>query len=205
MLILSALLLAAALQPADAAPSDPADVTEIDAIECRLDVPDYTGFAMALEGEEHLAQTRRWKKIASKNAFMAEYELPQPITVAGGHSTRRIGFTGDSIIAILDLRDPAVVARAEHIANAMDSEPLIAALVATGKVTRAQAEADMPFRKFLGERILTDVTEPATDPKGFGTHFVVVRTISNASTHQGKTFYGCAYRIEMLDAAGTPL
>jgi hypothetical protein len=33
----------------------------------------------------------------------------------------------------------------------------------------------------------------------------VARSISNATTHPGKTFYGCAYRMEMLDKDGKPL
>ena len=201
MFILYALMLAAVLQQT-AAGTDPADVSEIDAISCRLDVPGYMRFAMAIDGEEQLARTRGWKKIASPNSFMAEYNLPKPITVAGSYSTRRIGFTGDAILAVLDVADPAIVARAEKIDNSMSAQPMIDAMVASSKVTRAQAEAEFPFRKFLGERIMTDVTEPASKD-GYGSHMVVARTISNVTTHPGKTLYGCAYRFDMLDKDGT--
>jgi hypothetical protein len=205
MIFLYALALASTLQHADAANSGPADTSEVDAINCRLDVPGYMQFAMAIDGEEKLAQKRHWKRIASRNAFMNEYELPQAITVAGAHSTRRIAFTGNAILAILDLPEPATVARPERVENAMSVEPMIDALVGTGNMTRAQAEAAVPFRKFMGERILKDVTEPAGQGESYGSHMVVARTISNATTHPGKTFYGCSYRFEMLDKDGAPL
>ena len=205
MIFLYALALASTLQHADAANSGPADTSEVDAINCRLDVPGYMQFAMAIDGEEKLAQMRHWKRIASRNAFMNEYELPQAITVAGAYSTRRIAFTGNAILAILDLPEPVTVARPERVENAMSVEPKIDALVGTGNMTRAQAEAAVPFRKFMGERILKDVTEPAGQGESYGSHLVVARTISNATTHPGKTFYGCSYRFEMLDKDGAPL
>ncbi|MEG3175601.1 hypothetical protein U1872_05110 [Sphingomonas sp. RB3P16] len=204
MIFLYALTLALALQRADTPNADPAKTSEVDAINCRLDVPSYMQFAMAIDGEEKLAQTRRWKRVASRNAFMNEYELPKAITV-GGYSTRRIAFTSNAILAILDLPEPATLARSEQIENAMDAAPMIDALVGTGKMTRAQAEAAVPFRKFMGERILKDVTEPAGQGESYGSHSVVARTISNATTHPGKTFYGCSYRLEMLDKDGAPL
>lgn len=200
-----ALFMASAVQLAGAASPDPADIEQLDAINCRLDVASYTGFAMSVGGKGGLAQKRRWRKIASTNAFMNEYELPSPITVASAYSTRRIGFTADAIVAILDLPDPATLARAEQVENAMDAAPLIDALVGTGKMTRAQAEAAVPFRKFMGERILKDVTEPAGQGESYGSHSVIARTISNATTHPGKTFYGCTYRFEVLDKDGAPL
>ncbi|MFV0625317.1 hypothetical protein ACBY01_15075 [Sphingomonas sp. ac-8] len=194
-----------ALSPVDEAALDPSEVREVDAIECRLDAPSYQRFAMALEGEEDLARKRGWKKVASANPLLLEYDLPAPIVVAGDYRTRRIGFSGSGILAILDLADPAVVANRERIANAADIEPMIDALVAEGRVTRAEAERSFRFRKFLGERVVADVTEPAKDGETFGSHTVVARSISNATTHPGKTFYGCSYRIEILDADGTPL
>ena len=205
MIFIYALALASTLQHADTANSEPVDTSEVDAINCRLDVPGYMQFAMAIDGEEKLAQKRHWKRIASRNAFMNEYELPQAITVAGAYSTRRIAFTGNAILAILDLPEPATVARPERVENAMSVDPMIDALVGTGNMTRAQAEAAVPFRKFMGERILKDVTEPAGQEESYGSHLVVARTISNATTHPGKTFYGCSYRFEMLDKDGAPL
>ena len=204
MIFLFALTLALALQHADSANIGPAATSEGDAINCRLDVPSYMQFAMAIDGEEKLAQTRHWKRVASRNAFMNEYELPHAIVV-GAYSTRRIAFTSNAILAILDLPDPAMLARSEHVENAMDAAPMIDALVGTGTMTRAQAEAAAPFRKFMGERILKEVTEPAGQGESYGSHSVVARAISNATTHPGKTFYGCSYRLEMLDQDGAPL
>jgi hypothetical protein len=190
MFFLYALMLAAMFQQA-AAETDPADFPEIDANSCRLDVPGYMRFAMAIDGEEQLARTWGWKKIASPSSFMAEYDLPKPITVAGSYSTRRIAFTRDAILAVLNVADPAIVARADKIDNSMSAQPMIDAMVASGKVIRAQAKAEFPFRKFLGERIMTDVTEPA-GKDDYGSHMVVARTISNVTTHPAKTLYGCA-------------
>lgn len=184
---------------------DPNSVGEVDAIECRLDAPTYNGFAMAIEGEEDIAGKRLWRKIESANPFMHEYELPAPITVAGSYSTRRIGLTSNAMVAILDLPDPAVIARTAQIEVAMTPEPMIDAMVASGKFSPEQAEAQIRFRKFLGERVITESTAPATGDESFGTHVIVARTISNATTHPDKTFYGCSYRIELLDKDGLPL
>jgi hypothetical protein len=162
-------------------------------------------FAMAISGEEDLAKARRWKKIDSGNPFMNEYELPAPIVVASSYSTKRIAFTADAILAILDLADPGVIARDAQVENAMDPEPMIAEMVRSGKATRAEIEAEIKFRKFLGERILADVTTPAAKGESFGSRTVVARSISNVTTHPGKTFYGCAYRMEVLDEKGVPL
>lgn len=180
-------------------------VSEVDAINCRLDVPGYNSFALALEGEEKLAKKRHWKKVASQNPFLNEYELPTAIVVAGSYRTRRIAFSSSAIMAILDLADPAVVARGENIENSMDPEPMIAALAASGKASRAEVEAEIKFRKFLGKRVLVDVTEPAGEGESFGTHMTIARSISNVSSHPGKTLYGCSYQMEMLDEDGKPL
>lgn len=185
--------------------SDPAHTSEVDAIECRLDAPSYSAFAFGVEGEEKIARRRGWKKVASANPMLLEFDLPAPITVAQQYSTRRIAFTADGILAVLDLADPNILAAQQKIANTMDPEPMIAALIASGKVNRAQAEGMIQFRKFLGEKVVQDVTEPATQEGGYGSRTTVARTISNTTTHPGKTFYGCSYRMEILDENGEPL
>ncbi|UYY57927.1 hypothetical protein [Sphingomonas sp. S2-65] len=197
-LTLYALSLALPLQEAD-----PAQIAEVDAINCRLDVPSYMGFALALDGKDGVARKRGWKQVGSEG-FLREYRLPAPITVAG-RSTQRIAFSGDAILAILDVPDPAVLAGPEQITNDFDIEPMIAEIVASGKATRAQVEAEFKFRKFVGERILKEETQRAENGESFGSHTVVARTIANATTHPGKTLYGCAYRIEVRDKDGTPL
>ena len=204
------LLLAASPAPAsDGADFDPAKVDIADAINCHLGAPSYNAFAWALSGEEKLAERFGWRRIESPNPFLAEYELPQPVLVTGTWSTRRIAFSSSGIMAILDLADPARIAREEGIVNALDSDAAIAeiasAVQAAGVATRDEVEAETPFRKFLGQRILADVTEPANEPGGLGTHTVIARSISNVTSHPGKTLYGCSYRIELLDRDGKPL
>jgi hypothetical protein len=183
-----------------ASASDPSEISEADAIACRLSVPDYNRFALAVDGPDGIAQARGWKEVASPNLFLREYALPAEIEVAG-YRTRRIAFTSDSILAILDVADPATIARGENVRNAMDPAPLLKSL-SPEDARRAQAE--IKFRKFLGERVVKEVTE---QPEGetFGTHMTVARSISNASTHPGKTLYGCSYRMEILGKDGKPL
>lgn len=184
---------------------DPGTVSEADAINCQLDVPSYNGFALSVSGEDGLAARRHWRKVDSVNPFLDEYELPVPILVTGAYQTRRIAFTSTGILAILDLADPGTIAREEGISNAADPEPLIAQVVASGKAARAEIEAGLTFRKFLGERILVETTELPANGASFGARTIIARNVSNATTHPDKTFYGCSYRIELIDQAGKPL
>ncbi len=195
-----AIPLVAAAQVAEG--SDPERIDVVDAIECRLDAPSYNGFALGLNGEEKIAEKRRWVPIESRNFLMNEYDLPAPITVAGHHRTRRIAFTSSGVVAILDLADPAVLARQQGIENTVDPNPLIAAMIASGKASRQDIEAAKKFRKFLGEKILVDRTEPATAEESFGTHTVIGLNVSNVDSHPGKTLYGCSYRIKVIDKDG---
>jgi hypothetical protein len=192
---------------------DPATVDIVDAINCRVDAPTYNGFAMAI-GSDGLAERRGWRKIAGKNPFLAEYELPRPVTVAGNWSTRRVGFSSSGVVAILDLADPKQIAAGEGIINRLDTDAAIDAIAAAAAAAAAgearvatgdKVRRDIPFRKFMGQRVLSDVTEPATEKDGFGTHTVIARSISNATSHPGKTLYGCSYRIELLGRDGKPL
>lgn len=204
LLATASLAAAAPLQAAEE-PFDPNAVDVVDAIECRLDAPTYNGFALALNGEEKIADKRGWVQVDTKNIFMNEYSLPAPITVAGHYSTRRIAFTASGVLAILDLADPSTIAQEQKIENALDPSPLIDAIIASGKATREEVEAATKSRKFLGEKVLVDRTEPPEDGGSFGTHTTISRNVSNASSHPGKTFYGCSYRIEILGEDGKPL
>ncbi len=188
---------------------DPATVDIVDAINCRVDAPTYNGFAMTI-GSDGLAERRGWRKIAGKNPFLAEYELPRPVTVAGNWSTRRVGFSSSGVVAILDLADPKQIAAGEGIINRLDTDAAIDAIAAAAAgearvATGDKVRRDIPFRKFMGQRVLSDVTEPATEKDGFGTHTVIARSISNATSHPGKTLYGCSYRIDLLGRDGKPL
>jgi hypothetical protein len=149
-----------------------------------------TASAIGYVREDGIAAQRKWQRIESANPFMNEYELPDRVVVAGGHETRRIGFTASAIVALIDLADPTDLARAEGIENAV-----VAAPFGTGS----------GFRKFLGERVLADVTQKPDDTEEWGTHFVIAKTISTVTTHPGKTLYGCSYRIEVTDKDGNAL
>lgn len=184
---------------------DPSTVSVTDAINCYLDVPTYNAFALSVTGEGGEAEARGWQKVESANPFLAEYELPEPVAITGDWITSRIAFSSSGILAILDVADPKVIAVTEGIANEMDPEPLVDAIVASGKASRGEVEAEITFRKFLGQRVLIDETEPAKTPDDYGTHTVIARSISNVASHPGKTLYGCSYRIELLDAQGKPI
>lgn len=188
---------------------DPAEVDVVDAINCHLDAPTYNAFALTVAGDEKMAARLGWRKIEGANPFLAEYDLPTPVLVTGIWTTRRIAFSSSGVLAILDLADPATLAKDEEIVNALDTDAAIGAIAdaaaAAGVATRDEVEADVRFRKFLGERVLVDVTEPADEEDGFGTHTVIARSISNVSSHPGKTIYGCSYRIELIGRDGKPL
>lgn len=185
-------------------PTDPNTVDLVDAIECRLAAPIYNGFAVALNGEERIADKRHWVRIDTKNPMMNEYDLPAPITVAGHYSTRRIAFTANGVLAILDLPDPSILAKEQKIENAADPSPLIDLMIASGKATREEIEAATRSRKFLGEKIVADRTDLPEAGGEFGMHTIISRNVSNVSTHPGKTFYGCSYRMEMIGKDGKP-
>ncbi|WP_253201472.1 hypothetical protein [Sphingomonas quercus] len=206
-LVLSSVLVAlliAAPAPACADDFDPHSADLLDAIDCRLTAAQFMSFGFALEGEDGIVARRGWAKVETKNAFLAVFELPSPITVAGSYMTRRIAFASGAVLAVLDLADPSEIARVENVRNLMDPDALIEAVVASGRATREQMEQEITFRKFMGERVISDVTDPP-DGDRWRSRQTVARSISNVSTDPGKTLYGCAYRLELLDKDGRPL
>lgn len=202
---------------------DPSDVSVVDAINCHLDVPTYTSFAFAIDGEDGLAARLGWRRIDTDNPFLAEFEFPEPERITGHWSTRRVAFSSTGVLAILDVPDPGEIARAEEIANELETsltdeeladavaeaspEALDAAKLASGAASsnRHDVKPHAVFRKFLGQRVLADVTVPAKADESFGVRTVIARSISNVVSHPGKTLYGCSYRIELLDRDGNPL
>ena len=209
--LLPCLLLAAApLHAAENAVGDgdfaPQEVDEEQAIACRLSSPEYMGFALSVSGEEGIAETRGWRRIGGENPFLAEYELPAPIRVKG-HDTRRIAFSGSAIMAVLAIADPAELARGEGIMNSLSAGVLGDAVLAWTAARPAGEGGDKApaFRKFLGEKVISDVTQLAEEDSEWGQRMTVTRTISNVTTHPGKTFYGCSYKTELLDKQGNPL
>lgn len=201
---LLALATPAAPSHAQTGDADEAPVDLADALNCRLAVPQYNGFALSISGEDGIAAQRQWRSIKSGNPFMNEYELPEPVVVAG-HETRRLGFTASAIVALIDLPDPTDLARSEGIENAMDAGPLLAEMLAAENANEAPSKVGPAFRKFLGERVIADVQEKPTGTEEWGTHATIARTISTVSTHPGKTLYGCSYRMEITDKDGKAL
>lgn len=140
MLALAASLIAAPFPATPTEALDPDRIDLADAIQCRIGAPSYNSFAMSLAEEPGIAGKRHWKTVASGSPFMTEYELPAPITVAGHYGTRRIAFTSTAILAILDVEDPAVIAREEKIDNAANLNPIVAAIIASDETTRGQGK-----------------------------------------------------------------
>lgn len=202
---------------------DPAGVSIADAINCQVDVPTYNSFALAISGEDGLAARLGWQKIDNDNPFLAEYELPAPALITGHWATRRVAFTSSGVLAILDIPDPHEIALAEEIDNAFEQvfagdeladavakaspDALKAAERASSAASSSpdSADPDTSFRKFMGQRVLADVTEPANANDSFGKRTIIARSISNVTSHPGKTLYGCSYRFELLDRDGNPL
>jgi hypothetical protein len=175
---------------------DSMDINITDAINCKIDAPLYFSLAMSIAED---MKKRGWKKIKSADPFMKEYLLPQPIIVAG-MQTDYIAFSSSGIMAVLDLADPNVVAKAEDIKNDADPAAVFDALQLTLEQIKDIPKTD----KFLGQKILTNTIEKDTE-SDVQFHTVIARTISNVTTLPKKTLYGCSYTIEMLDAKGQPL
>lgn len=178
---------------------DPITVDVVDALNCHIDARAYNSFALSLSSTEDRGAARRgWRAIKGSNAFMSEYRLPKPIAVTGSFQTSHIAFTGSAVLAVLDLPDPAALAKAEQITNQADPAAMLDALVADGTMTAQQAREIPRTNKFLGERVIVDETEHDDKLKmSFKTS--IKRVISTVTSHPGKTLYGCAYQIEIVD------
>jgi hypothetical protein len=190
---------APALHAAEQADFNPMTVNVVDAINCRLDVPTYNSFVMSLDSSEDKGAARRgWKKIKSTNAFMYEWRLPAPILVTGTLSASRVALTSSGIMAVLDMPDPIPLAKAEQIKNEADPEALLKALVDDGAMTAAQAKRIPRGNKFLGERAIVEKSE--YDAKLDMTFYTTIkRTLSNVTSHPGKTLYGCSYKLDFTE------
>ncbi|WP_034159606.1 hypothetical protein [Sphingomonas sp. ERG5] len=147
---------------------DPAKIDVVDAINCAIDARDYMGFAITLGDEDAGYRKRGWVKQESGNLFLSQYRLPAPIEIAG-HQTRTIVFSSDAVMAVLDIADPAELVKHEKIENVVPGSS-----------------------KFLGEREILKTVEK--DPEnGWTITTRVTRTLSNVSSHPGKTLLGCSY------------
>lgn len=208
---------------------DAAEVSVVDAINCHIDAPTYNSFVLAIVGEDNLAERLGWRKVDGENAFLAEYELPYELSITGNWATNQIAFSSSAVMAILNVADPELIAAGEGIKNEADAviadmadswadasaeAQQAAAQMAVDApdtetdangATEGKPEATKTFVKFLGRRVIVDVTESANEDDAFGTHTMITRSISNVSSHPGKTLYGCSYKIELLGRDGKPL
>lgn len=177
----SACIAAAAAQaPAGAnkgaAPIAPPDLAAL--IQCRKELPDFLALQPAVR-DPRTALALGWKPLPQVNPFMSEFALLEPISVFG-HASSHIAFSGDSIMAILDLPDPRPLARQLDLETGLDTpEKAI-----FGKQLRQRAQTDPASGQTLIQAIILNV--------------------SNVASHPGKTLVGCSYNLDSEDPAPAP-
>jgi hypothetical protein len=159
-------------------PLDPARIDLAGLIECRRELADFHYLAPALV-EPLQAVALGWRPLPQANLFMTEFMLNTPISVFG-HSTDHIAFTGDSIIAILDLADPRPLAKQLELETAVDT----------------------PTKAMFGKELRSH--EQRDEASGMTLIDSVVLNVSNVSSHPGKTLVGCSYIIDTLEEEPAP-
>jgi hypothetical protein len=170
----------AATKPAEktAEPLDPARIDLPGLIECKRELADFHYLAPALI-EPLQAVALGWRPLPQANLFMTEFMLNAPISVFG-HSTDHIAFTGDSIIALLDLADPRPLARQLELETAVDT----------------------PAKAMFGKELRSH--EQHDEASGITLIDSVVLNVSNVSSHPGKTLVGCSYIMDTLEEPEAP-
>jgi hypothetical protein len=142
-------------------------------IECRQTLADFHYLAPAL-ADPLQAVALGWRPLPQANLFMTEFVLNKPVSVFG-HSTDHIAFTGDSIIAILDLPDPRPLAKQLELETAIDT----------------------PAKAMFGKEVSSiEDRDPAS-----GTVYIksAVLNVSNVASHPGKTLVGCSYSLDRAE------
>ena len=142
-------------------------------IECRQALADFHYLAPAL-ADPLQAVALGWRPLPQANLFMTEFRLNSPITVFG-ESTDHIAFTGDSIIAILDLPDPRPLAKRLELETAIDT----------------------PAKAMFGKEVSSVEDRDAAT----GTVYIksAVLNVSNVVSHPGKTLVGCSYSLDVAE------
>lgn len=142
-------------------------------IECRQTLADFHYLAPAL-ADPLQAVALGWRPLPQANLFMTEFRLNSPITVFGD-STDHIAFTGDSIIAILDLPDPRPLAKRLELETAIDT----------------------PAKAMFGK----EVSSVEDRDEATGTVYIksAVLNVSNVASHPGKTLVGCSYSLDLAE------
>ena len=161
---------------ANAGETAPAGVDLPALIECRAQLADFRALAPALR-DPLKAVALGWKPLPQSNMFMTEFELNAPIRVFG-HDSDRIAFSGDGIVAVLDLPDPRPLAKQLELETAFDT----------------------PEKAMFGKEVRAiDVTDPDT---GAAMYESAVLTVSTVASHPGKTLAGCSYSLDALEDEG---
>ena len=172
--LIAAALLTALPLPALAQDTDPAwDPAQVDLsalISCQGQPEQFMALAIAIQ-DPLKAVSLGWRPLPQTNMFMAEYALNAPVTVFG-HSSQHIAFAGSSVMAILDMPDPRPLA----------------------KQLGLEAAVDTPEKAMFGKEVLSEETADKASGK------VLIRSavlsVSNVTSHPGKTLAGCTYSID---------
>ncbi|HEY0333258.1 MAG TPA: hypothetical protein VGC74_06035 [Stenotrophomonas sp.] len=162
---------AAAPSPAPAAAKP--DLSAL--IECRSREADFAAVQPVLE-DPLKAVALGWRPLPQANPFMTEYALNTPVEVFG-HPTSQISFSGASVMAVLDLPDPRVLARELQLEEGVDT----ADKVMYGREVRSE-----------------DTTDPKTGEPMIES---VILSVSNVKSHPGKTLAGCSYSLDLPEEA----
>lgn len=171
-----ALMLPLPLLAQAAATEERLDASRIDLaalIECRQALADFHYLAPAL-ADPLQAVALGWRPLPQANMFMTEFALNTPISVFGDR-TDHIAFTGDSIIAILDVPDPRPLAKRLELETAIDT----------------------PAKAMFGK----EVSSIEDRDEATGTVYIksAVLNVSNVASHPGKTLVGCSYSLDVAE------
>ena len=152
---------------------DPSRIDLAALIECRQALADFHYLAPAL-ADPLQAVALGWRPLPQANLFMTEFKLNSPITVFGD-STDHIAFTGDSIIALLDLPDPRPLAKRLELETGIDT----------------------PAKAMFGKEVSSVEDRDAAT----GTVYIksAVLNVSNVASHPGKTLVGCSYSLDVAE------
>lgn len=171
--VLAAVLPAAPTAAAAAPAIAPPDLAAL--VECRAREADFAAVQPVL-ADPLKAVALGWRPLPQANLFMTEYALNTPIQVFG-HSASQIAFSGTSVMAIVDLPDPRVLARELQLEQGVDT----------------------PEKVMYGREVLSEDT---TDPKtGEPMIESVILSVSNVQSHPGKTLAGCSYSLDLPEEA----
>jgi hypothetical protein len=150
---------------------DPSQVDIVALLECRSDVPAYSGFAFWLEGDPEAPGRLGWRRLPAARDLPAQFILSRPVTVFG-HSASQVVIGPDGPLAVLgDIAAPALA-----------------------RQLRLTAASTAPGR-FLAERLVAKTDEDDRD-QGMRLHMRVALQVATAPFLPGKTLAGCSYEME---------